>query len=121
MKQQKDLLTGELFTPSRITQKFANEQNRIKYHNQKANSIRHNKMHVDAPLRINLRILTELLSSKNEATFHKEFLLGKGYTFGVLTHYINFEKDTMLCLYHFMIKPIAGDQITIIKIKPQHA
>ncbi len=34
---RKDLLTGEQFSPKRITQKFASAENRIIYYNNKAN------------------------------------------------------------------------------------
>ena len=78
--KRNDLLTGEGFYPSRITQKFASAKNRIKYHNNKANKLRHSVMFVNTPLQSNLRILNELMKEKEKATFHKQYLLGKGYS-----------------------------------------
>lgn len=117
MKPRKDLLTGEPFVPTRITQKFANAENRILYHNQRANKLRHSIMFVDNPLRANLRILNKIMDNKNELTFHKEYLLGKGYTFNVMTHFVTHEEKRQPCIYHYIIITLDNNQVCIIKQK----
>jgi hypothetical protein len=112
-----DLLTGETFYPSRITQKFARAENRIKYHNQKANKLRHSVMFVNNPLQKNLRILNEIMVGKTKGVFHKQYLLGKGYSFDVLTHYENFEGKRTACIYHFTMQVGENDQLIFNRIK----
>jgi hypothetical protein len=112
-----DLLTGEGFYPNRITQKFARAENRIKFHNQKANKLRHSVMFVNTPLQRNLRILNEIMLGKTKGVFHKQYLLGKGYSFDVLTHYENFEGKRTACIYHFTIQVGENDQLIFNRIK----
>jgi hypothetical protein len=112
-----DLLTGEGFYPSRITQKFARAENRIKFHNQKANKLRHSVMFVNNPLQKNLRILNEIMVGKTKGVFHKQYLLGKGYSFDVLTHYENFEGKRTACIYHFTMQVGENDQLIFNRIK----
>lgn len=114
---RKDLLTGQEFYPSRITQKFACADNRIKYHNLKANKLRHSVMFVNTPLQKNLRILNEIMVGKTKSIFHKQYLLGKGYSFDVLTHYENFEGKRTACIYHFTIQVGENDQLIFNRIK----
>lgn len=115
--KRNDLLTGETFHPSRITQKFARAENRIKFHNQKANKLRHSIMFVTSPLQKNLRILNEIMAGKNKGAFHKQFLLGKGYSFDVLTHYEIFEGKRTACVYNFVLQGGENDQLIFNRIK----
>jgi hypothetical protein len=115
--ERTDLFTGEPFYPSRITQKFACADNRIKYHNRKANKLRHSIMFINNPLYKNLRILNELMKGKNNGTFHKQFLLGKGYAFDVLTHFENFDGKRTACIYQYAISVGSSDEITFTRIK----
>jgi hypothetical protein len=115
MDQRTDLLTGEKFMPLRVNQRFANPANRIKYYNQKANKLRHSISFVNRPLYINVCILNRLMSVKAEATFHKQFLLGKGFSFGVHTHYVEHDKKAQIAIYRYIIIPTEGDQIKILK------
>lgn len=112
-----DLLTGEKFIPTRITQKFARPENRIKYHNTKANELRRSIMYVNSPLLKNLRILNDLMIGKKEEKFHRQFLLGKGYSFGVLTHYDNHEDSRIAFVFQFGIKKVEDNYITFIQKK----
>jgi hypothetical protein len=114
--KRNDLLTGEVFYPSRITQKFARADNRIKYHNLKANKLRHSVMYVNSPLHKNLRILNEIMEGKDKGIFHKQFLLGKGYSLGVMTHYKQVEGKQISCVYHYGITSDVNDKLVIIRI-----
>lgn len=60
---KKDPLTGEEFQPKRSNQKFSNMENRIKYHNDKANQLRKKNALIDKPLRLNQKILDKLMEA----------------------------------------------------------
>lgn len=114
MKKQ-DLLTREDFYPKRSTQRFARPENRIRYHNRKAKELRNSLAPFDRPLHNNLRILNELMSGKAERTLAKQFLLGKGFVFGVFNHYVNVQDTRQAAIYNYTLIPCANDQIKIIR------
>ena len=87
METSIDPLTREEFVKTRENQRFANAVNRIAYHNRKANNLRKKLMVINRPLLKNNQILMECLGRRSFKTFHKEFLKGKGFLFGVFTHY----------------------------------
>ncbi len=115
--KRNDLLTGEAFYPSRITQKFACADNRIKYHNRKANQLRHSVMFVNSPLHKNLRILNEIMDGKEKGSFHRQYLLGKGYSFEVLTHYYEMEGKRFPCVYNYLMVVAENDKLIFNRIK----
>lgn len=112
---RKDLLTGEEFVPQRINQVFANSANRIAYHNKKANELRHSAAFINKPLHVNLRILNELMKGKKEKSFHKQFLMGNGFSFFVHNHLSPYEGKNHFAVYHYTIVNLGNDQIKIIK------
>lgn len=113
--EKTDPLTSEVFIPLRSNQVFANDENRIRFNNLKAKELRENKSQVDKPLLNNFRILTELMAGKQEEIFHKQFLLGRGYSFLVFTNYEDYNGKRCLAVYNYIIAPIEGDHIKIIK------
>ncbi|MBK7110274.1 MAG: hypothetical protein IPH61_14430 [Bacteroidetes bacterium] len=110
-----DPFTNETFLATRSNQVFANDQNRIKFNNLKAKEFRNKRSFVDKPLHTNIRILNELMGGKTEVELHKQFLLGKGYSFEVFTHYIEINKKQYHALYEYAIIPLANEQIKIVK------
>ena len=114
---RKDLLTNEVFVPSRNNQKFACSSNRIKYHNLRANSIRNASAFVNKPLMKNKRILDELFTDKFEKVFHKEFLKGKGFSFDVCTHITIIDNLNRFSCYQYTIINGTNDTVKIIKTK----
>lgn len=112
---RKDLLTGEVFIAHRINQVFANAMNRIAYHNKKANELRHSAAYINKPLHTNLRILNELMKSKRERTFHKQFLLGKGFSFTVHNHINHHEGKNHYAVYQYTLVNLGDEQIKIIR------
>ena len=111
---RKDLLTGESFLPKRINQKFTNAKNRITYHNKKANELRQSVSYINKPLHINVRILNEIMKAKKEATFHKQFLLGKGFSVNVHTHFEEYDGKNQFAIYQYIIMSMGNEQIKII-------
>lgn len=112
---KKDLLTGELFVPKRSNQNFVNAENRIKFYNQKVSKQRLRMAYINKPLAKNLSILDELLQGKNEIAVHKQFLLGRGFSFGVFTHYDTYQEKQYRGIYQYIIIPTINEQIKIIK------
>ncbi len=115
MEKALDKYTGEEFVKKRINQVFAKAQNRIAYYNKKANNLRHSVSYINKPLHTNLRILNELLENKQEATFHKQFLEGKGFSFSVHTHLELYEEKNQFAIYKYIILNPTHNYIKIIK------
>lgn len=101
-EKRKDPLTGEEFVPKKISQRFANPQNRVKYNNNLANALRQERAVVDKPINKAHRILKELMKNKKKETFHKQFLHGKGLDFKALNKIIIFEGIPRYALYEFI-------------------
>jgi hypothetical protein len=116
MKRQ-DLLTQEEFVPKRINQKFATSKNRIRYYNNKANQYRHSVDYLSKPLHANIKILNELMKGKKEETFHKEFLLGKGFNIGIHTHFEAYEGKNHFAIHNYILISISNNQVKIINYK----
>jgi hypothetical protein len=119
MTLKTDLLTGEKFTPKRVTQQFANPRNRIKFYNNKAKEIREMKAVIDRPLHTNFYILNRLLGDKMEAVVHPEFLRGQGYDFEFHTHTDQAEGKLRYAVYRFVIIRVSDTEIKIIQ-RPKH-
>jgi hypothetical protein len=113
-KMKRDLLTGEVFEPKRINQKFSCPTNRIRFNNNKAKEIRHHTAYINNPLNQNFRILKELEIGKKELIFHRQFLLGKGFNFHVFNNTCKYENQICYAIYHFIIVPMPNDQIKIV-------
>lgn len=111
----KDLLTNEDFEPKRITQKFVEAKNRIKYHNNKAKEFRDSIAKINKPLIKNIKILNELMQDKEELTFHEQFLLGKGYEFGIYSHIEFYDNKNVPAIHHFILIRQPNNFIEIIK------
>lgn len=101
--KRNDLLTGEPFIAKSITHKFARAENRIKYWNKDATKLRHSVQHINKPLHKNLIILNEVMQNTTKKKLHREWLLGRGFNFGVLTHYIAYGEGQRQCVYDFSI------------------
>lgn len=112
---RRDLLTDEEFIPLRINQKFARPMNRVIYYNNKANELRHKVAFVNKPLHINIRILDEIMKDKTESIFHQQFLLGKGFSFNVHTHYEKYDGKNHNAIYQYIILRLENDKIKIIR------
>jgi len=110
-----DLLTGEKFESNRSNQNFSNPQNRIKYYNGKAKYFRQKTAYINKPLHNNIRILDEIMKDKVEIVWHKQFLLGKGLSFGVHTHYEMHEGKQYRAIYQYIIVQLENEQIKIIR------
>jgi hypothetical protein len=119
--KRNDLLTGEPFVPKRINHKFAKSANRIRFHNRSATKLRHSVQHINKPLHKNLKILNEVMENITKKKIHRQWLLGKGFSFGVMTHYIEFGEEQRKCIYDFSISNHKedSDYVIITRIKKE--
>lgn len=112
---RKDLFTGELFNPKRINQVFANSKNRIAYHNKRANELRHSAAFINKPMHANLKILNEIMLGIKEKKFHKEYLLGKGFSFNICNNINEYNGKIHYAIYQYIIIILSNEQIKIVK------
>jgi hypothetical protein len=119
--KRNDLLTGEPFIAKRINHKFAKSSNRIKFHNRKATKLRHSVAHINKPLHQNLKILNDIMAETMKKKFHREWLAGKGFNYGVMTHFTEGNDEQIKCIYDFCITPHRDDSnyIIISRIKKE--
>ena len=113
--EKTDPFTGELFIPTRSNQVFATDENRVRFNNEKAKELRLKKSFVDKPLLKNIKVLDELLKGKTEIEVHKQFLLGKGYSLAVFTHYEEITGNRCHALYNYVLINKENEIIKIIK------
>ena len=119
--KRNDLLTGEPFVAKRINHKFAKPTNRITFHNRKATKLRHSVQHINQPLHNNLKILNEVMQNITKKKLHREWLLGRGFNLGVMTHYSEFGEEQRKCIYDFSISNHKedSDYVIITRIKKE--
>ncbi len=108
-----DPLTKQQFRPRRSNQVFETTENRIAFHNQRANKLRKEKAFIDKPLHRNQKILSALMKNEKEKIFHKQFLLGKGFDFMKFTHVEEVENKKQYAVYQYAIIPLENEQIKI--------
>jgi len=108
--------SGEEFYPKRHNQRFACAKYRVAFHNDANNKIRRGRAFIDNKLHKNYQILLELMDDKERGVFHKQFLLGSGYSFNVMTHFEYYESHNRQAVYDFIIIPDTIN-VTIIKTK----
>lgn len=111
----KDPLSGILFVPKRPNQIFACRENQIKYNNLKSKKLREKTAFVNKPLQNNFKILEELLNNKKESTFHKQFLLGKGFSFEVNTGIDTIGEINGFAIYNYVVFIVNSETIKIVK------
>ena len=89
--------SGERFIPTRQNQKFLTKENRILFHNQQNNQLRKRLSFINKQLLLNFRILIDVLNGEKERIVHKQFLLGKGFSFNVFTHFTLSKSSSNYC------------------------
>ena len=101
----KDPLNGREFQPHRTNQKFESRATQVKYNNIKAQKRRNAMAAINKPLNKNFQILNEIMTNDNIKSFHKQYLVGKGFHLGVHTHVEVYEKKSYHAIYNFIIVP----------------
>ena len=110
--------SGERFIPTRQNQKFLTKENRILFHNQQNNQLRKRLSFINKQLLLNFRILIDVLNGEKERIVHKQFLLGKGFSFNVFTHFTLSKSSSnyCYCIYEAFYERIDEDSYKITKI-----
>jgi hypothetical protein len=110
--------SGESFIPKRQNQIFATKENRVLFHNQINNQLRKRLSKINKQLLLNLRILLEVLDDESERVIHKQYLLGKGFSFKVFTHFTlsKLSNNYCYCIYEATYERIDDDNYKITKI-----
>lgn len=111
-----DPYTQNHFVPNRSNQKFESKKSRQDFHNEVAKKIRHSLAEFNRPLYINYKVLSELMVNAKDATYHKEYLKGKGIDFTIHTHSDVFEDKTYGAIYNFILIKLENEKIRIIKL-----
>jgi len=107
---QIDPLTGETFKPMRTNQKFASRANQIRFNNEQAKRRRNAIGRINKPILKNYKILSDLMSDKKEQTFHKQFLIGKGFNFGVHTHTVKIKDKICFAIIDFAFMEVENKE-----------
>ena len=91
--------TKERFVPKRSNQLFANSSARIRFNNYLASIKRKEKSPVDKALDKNRKVVLTVLGNNSEATKSKDYLLGAGFDFTVMTHGLDYNGAQLFCIY----------------------
>lgn len=103
IQHRKDPLTGELFIPKKVTQKFKTRENQIKYNNQLQSIRRQFLGPLMRPLMKTHRILSNAIGTKNTITLHKEWLSGAGADMTLFTHVETIDETRFYAMFNFTI------------------
>ena len=104
INQRKDPLTGEIFVPKKVTQKFKNRENQIKYNNQLQSIRREFLGQLLRPLLKTHRILTNAIGDRNSITLHKQWLAGAGADMTLFTHVETIDTKGFHAVFNFTIQ-----------------
>jgi hypothetical protein len=117
MKKRKDPLTGEEFTPKKVTQRFKTPSNQIKYNNQQQSKRRQFLNVILTPMTRTHRILEKELSGLQEVKLHKEWCKRAGADMTFFTHIESIHGKHFRSLFNFTIS--AENDFYIIKRIPK--
>ena len=76
---------------------------------------------MDKKMKIDVKILNEVMQNITKKKLHRQWLLGKGFNFGVMTHYIEFGEEQRKCIYNFSISNHKedADYVIITRLKKE--
>jgi hypothetical protein len=88
MKERKvDPYTLKEFTPTRKNQKFASEQNKIEFNNEKARKERLIRKEVDSKILKNYRILKSKIEDEQQVIVHEAEVIREGFDYRFINHF----------------------------------
>jgi len=116
MTQHNDPYTGEVFTPLRSNQKFANRRNQIAFNNAIARKNRRVKSPILSVLNTNHRVLINTLGNKEFEIKSKDFLLGAGFNFSIFSRSIKTTDGIYQAIYDYALSAREGDVYKIVKL-----
>ncbi len=111
-----DPWTNEEFEKRRSNQIYACRKNQVQSNNNRARNRRKAMANINKALDQNRKILQSILGDEEYVKRSKDFLLGAGYHFGVLTHHENLSNLVWDCVYEYGIAAIEEEYYIISKI-----
>lgn len=112
-----DPFTQREFNPKRSNQKFECSENRIAYHNAKANEFRRKTKQVFSSIANNIKILDRLYYEFPNKLFHKEYLRGLGFSFNHFSSITQSEGKRVFIIHCYGIIPKDAECFQIVIIK----
>jgi hypothetical protein len=107
--ERKCLDCGEIIY-GRVDKKFCSDQCRNNYNNRMNTDNSVVVRNVNAILRKNRRILSELIPSEGKINLHKDKLINKGFNFNYITHLYTTQKgSTYRFVYEYGYLPLEND------------
>ena len=114
---KKDPLTGEEFIAKRSNQRFANAENKNRYHNRKNSELYKIRSPYEKLLKQSHRELIALYNPNSDNKFYVEFLKGRRVDIGAYNHVINTVSGDLFCYYDYALKKTDNpDILQIIKL-----
>lgn len=105
---------GATFQKRRANQRYCSRACRLMANNELALANYRKRAFIEKPQRNNFTILESLgLQAGEEITKHKEWLNGKGYNHGIISHYQNSQDKSYPAIYNYIL--IYGDD-SLVKI-----
>ncbi len=109
--------TKEPFVPKRSNQLFVNSSARIKFNNYIASVKRKEKSPIDKPLDKNRKIITQILGTSTVATKTKDFLLGAGFDFSIMTHARLLDNGgNLVCIYDVAYYKLPDGEYKLLRL-----
>lgn len=106
--------SGEEFYPKRHNQRFAHRSYREAFHNNVNNEIRRARSKIDKMLHKTNSVFIQEMKNKDQESFHKEYLIGRGCSFDVMTNYVEYQGVKRQAIYDFLIIP-DGSRVHLIR------
>jgi len=110
-----DPLTGELFTPKRSNQFYANRKNQIRFNNEKQKLTRKENATANRFITANKKILRTILGEAKEVVRSKDYLLGAGFRFDYFTNYTRYGNGWVYSNYEYCIVLLENNNYKIFK------
>lgn len=114
---KKDPLTGEEFVAKRANQRFANTDNKIRYHNRQNAKINKERAFIDKPCKLSHCVLKALWKPNSDNIYNRYYLEGKGLRFDAFNRIVDTKYGKLHAYYEYAIRMIPNsDNVQIIKL-----
>jgi hypothetical protein len=108
--------TGEIFQPRRSNQKFSSAKARNAYYNELAKKIRDKKAQVDKALERNRKIILSTLGSELEVVKTRDFLLGAGLNFNLMTNTKKMDDKVIVAIYDVAYSKLSEGSYKLMRL-----
>ena len=109
-------VTGLTFTARRSNQKFSSAKARNDYYNGVAKELRHMKAGLDKSLEKSRRVIIQALGSEKEVIKSRDFLLGAGLNFNLMTNTKKMDDKVIVAIYDVAYTKISEGSYKLIRL-----